>query len=183
MFSAVECKESLEKSTHNPAENRAQKWELCSLLFSKQASTPTLPLGRRVCETTKKGAPDIENPLCIGFAVLGGGLRPWSQTTVSEGARPCGRARSEFAQLWFVSLSALKSQRFLRFAIAMPIVDPRNRETLHSYLRVRWKVASDLRFRVAMSEPQNPFFLRDFWRFGSVNADIASDCDRAMLVR
>ena len=108
---------------------------------------------------------------------------------------------------------------------------------LHCDLRVRWKVASDLRFRAAMSEPktsdlfgtrvrcipefgtenksalfqdflllsaasrvrgrfQNPrqtpvhtklrlkrfpktpqIFLRDFWRFGFVNAEIASDCD------
>ena len=41
--------------------------------------------------TAKKGAPDTENPSCIGFTVLGRGLRPWSQTTVSEGARPWGR--------------------------------------------------------------------------------------------
>ena len=26
--------------------------------------------------------------------MLGGGLRPWSQTMVSEGATPCGRGRS-----------------------------------------------------------------------------------------
>ena len=49
-----------------------------------------LPLGRGVCETkSKKGAPDPENPLFLGFSVLRGGLRPWSQTmVVSEGARP-----------------------------------------------------------------------------------------------
>ena len=29
----------------------------------------------------------------------------------------------------------------------------------------------------------SPFFLRDFWRFGSVNAEIASDRDCAILVR
>ena len=40
------------------------------------------------------GAPDPENPLFLGFSVLGGGLRPWSQTMVSEGARPWGRGRS-----------------------------------------------------------------------------------------
>ena len=28
-----------------------------------------------------------------------------------------------------------------------------------------------------------PLFLWDFWRFGSVNAEIASDCDCAILVR
>ena len=39
----------------------------------------TLPLG------PKMGAPDPENPLFLGFFVLRGGLRPWSQTMVSEG--------------------------------------------------------------------------------------------------
>ena len=42
----------------------------------------------------KMGAPDPENPLFLGFSVLRGGLRPWSQTVVSEGARPWGRGRS-----------------------------------------------------------------------------------------
>ena len=36
-----------------------------------------LPLGRRVRETkSKKGAPDTENPSCIGSTVLRGGSRP-----------------------------------------------------------------------------------------------------------
>ena len=56
-----------------------------------------------------------------------------------------------------------KSQRFPRQEKAM----------LHCDLRVRWKVASDLWFRAAISEPS-------FWRFGSVNAEIASDCDCAI---
>ena len=30
---------------------------------------------------------------------------------------------------------------------------------------------------------RNSFFLWDFWRFGSINAEIASDCDCAILVR
>ena len=61
---------------------------------------------------------------------------------------------------------------------------PREEEAmLHCDLRVRWKVASDLRFRAAISEPKTPMFLWDFWRFGSVNAEIASDCDCAILVR
>ena len=63
-------------------------------------------------------------------------------------------------------LSAPKSQRFLRFAIAMPIADPRKSQRfpkqekamLHCDLRVRWKVASDLRFRAAISAPKTPFF-------------------------
>ena len=40
------------------------------------------------------GAPDPGNPLFLGFSVLRGRLRPWSQTMVSEGARPWGRGRS-----------------------------------------------------------------------------------------
>ena len=58
-------------------------------------------------------------------------------------------------------LSAPKSQRFLRFAIAMPIADPRNRaisETRDSNDALRFKgameIASDLRFRAAISEPK-----------------------------
>ena len=42
----------------------------------------------------KMGAPDPENPLFLGFSLPRGGLRPWSQTMVSEGAKPRGRGRS-----------------------------------------------------------------------------------------
>ena len=45
-------------------------------------------------------------------------------------------------------LSAPKSQRFLRFAIAMPIADPRNRaisETRGSNAALRFKVAMESR--------------------------------------
>ena len=42
----------------------------------------------------KMGAPDLENPSFVGFSALRGGLRPWSQTMVSEGPRPWGRGRS-----------------------------------------------------------------------------------------
>ena len=45
-----------------------------------------LPIRRVVCETkSKKGAPETENPSCIGFRVLRGGLRPWSQTMSRKG--------------------------------------------------------------------------------------------------
>ena len=64
-------------------------------------------------------------------------------------------------------LSALKSQRFWGFAIAMPIADPRNRaisETRESNDALRFRgameVASDLRFRAAISEPKTPSFCR-----------------------
>ena len=35
-----------------------------------------------------------KNPIFLGFPVLTGGLRPWFQTMVAEGARPWGRGRS-----------------------------------------------------------------------------------------
>ena len=54
---------------------------------------------------------------------------------------------------------------------------------LHCDLRVRWKVASDLRFRAAIFDPTNPFFCGISGDLGSVNAEIASDCDCAILVR
>ena len=38
----------------------------------------------------KMGAPDPETPLFLGLSVLRWGLRPWSRTMVSEGARPWG---------------------------------------------------------------------------------------------
>ena len=40
------------------------------------------------------GAPDSENSLLLGISVRTGGWRPWSQTMVSEGARPWVRGRS-----------------------------------------------------------------------------------------
>ena len=62
--------------------------------INKQGSTPT-PWGAGSARPNPKmGAPDPENPLFLGFSVLRGGLRPWSQTMVSEGARPWGRGRS-----------------------------------------------------------------------------------------
>ena len=88
------------------------------------------------------------------------------------------------------NLSAPKSQRLLQFVIAMPIADPRNRaisETRESIVALRFKGAMESRWRFAILDcdlsAQNPFFLQDFWRFGSVNAEIASDCDCAILVR
>ena len=52
----------------------------------------------------KMGAPNPENPLLLGFSVLRGGLRPWSETMVSEGARPWGRARSGDCQTWLLAI-------------------------------------------------------------------------------
>ena len=80
-------------------------------------------------------------------------------------------------------LSAPKSQRFLRFAIAMPIADPRNRARFpkqektmpHCDLRVRWKVASDLRFRAAISEPQTPSFC-------GISGDVAQSTRKSLAI-
>ena len=65
--------------------------------LSKQGSTPTgCPLGAGPARPNpKKGAPETENPLFIGLAALRRGLGPWSQTVVSEGARPWGRDRAQ----------------------------------------------------------------------------------------
>ena len=62
-----------------------------------------------------------------------------------------------------VDLSAPKSQRFLRLRCPSRTPEiarsPRQEEAMmHCDLRVRWKVASDLRFRAAISEPKTPSF-------------------------
>ena len=62
-------------------------------------------------------------------------------------------------------LSTPKSQRFLRFLrLRCPSRTPeiarfprQEKTMLHCELRVRWKVASDLRFRAADFQAQNPF--------------------------
>ena len=80
--------------------NVADFWQQVIFCWTprKQTGGLPLPLGRGVCETkSKKGATETENPLCIGFTALRGASRPWPQTMVSEGARPWGTGRSEFA--------------------------------------------------------------------------------------
>ena len=74
--------------------HHANPWKSWKISISKQGSTPT-PWARGLRDPNPKmGAPDPENPLFLGFSVLRGGSRPWSQTMVSEGARPWGRGRS-----------------------------------------------------------------------------------------
>ena len=65
-------------------------------MFGLQTRVYPYPLGAGSARPNPKkmGAPDPENPLFLGFSVRRGGLRPWSQTMVSEGARPWGRGRS-----------------------------------------------------------------------------------------
>ena len=82
----------------------------------QQTRVHPYPLGAGSARPNPKmGAPDPENPSFLGFSVLGAGLRPWSQTMVSEGARPWGRGRSEdcdFLPRKFISKK--QSQKMLR---------------------------------------------------------------------
>ena len=58
----------------------SQFWRLRPLYGADAFAGLPPPLGRGVCQTkSKKGAPDTERPSCIGFAVIRGGLRPWSR--------------------------------------------------------------------------------------------------------
>ena len=80
-------------------DSRESRCESPLPLISKQGSTP-YPLGAGSARPNPKmGAPDPGNPLFLGFSVLRGGLRPWSQTMVSEGGRPWGRGRSGDCEL------------------------------------------------------------------------------------
>ena len=69
-----------------------------------------------------------------------------ASTDVGTGVR--GPCTGVGGILLFSLLSAPKSQRFLRFAIAMPIADPRNRaisETRDSNVSLRFKGAMESR--------------------------------------
>ena len=46
---------------------------------------------------------------------------------------------------------------------------------LHCDLRVRWKVASDLRFRAAISEPKTPFFC-------GISGDLAQSTRKSLAI-
>ena len=48
-------------------------------------------------------------------------------------------------------------------------------ETLHCDLGVRWKVASDLRFRAAISEPETPSFCR-------ISGDLAPSTRKSLAI-
>ena len=58
-----------------------------------------------------------------------------------------------------------KSQRFPRQEKAM----------LHCDLRARWKVASDLRFRAAISEPKTPYFC-------GISGDLAPSTQKSLAI-
>ena len=61
--------------------------------LSKQGSTPT-PWARGLPDQSKNGRSRPRKPFISRASVLRGGLRPWYETMVSEGARPWGRGRS-----------------------------------------------------------------------------------------
>ena len=84
--------------------------------------------------------------------------------TVSNLAR---RNRSDFCDLRYCDAhrGPQKSQRFPRQEKAM----------LHCDLRVRWKVASDLRFWAAISEPQTPSFCR-------ISGDLAPSTRKSLAI-
>ena len=121
-------------------------WGLSKLAIlvhiSKQGSTPTV--GRAVRETkSKNGHSKPPKPFISSFSVLGGGLRPWSQTMVSEGARPWGRVDLETVSTsnfwyrlgWFfgtqkgVKSDCFQSGKFWKFSkLAMLVHHPRVRK-------------------------------------------------------
>ena len=83
----------------------------------------------------KMGAPDAENPLFLGFSVLRGGPRPWSETMVSEGARPWGRGRSGDCEL----IQKIKASEWFpsqKFSFSSPFFTGRTGELLGSFLVV-----------------------------------------------
>ena len=76
-----------------------------------------------------------------------------------------------------------KSQRFLRFLqLRCPSRTPeiarfprQDKAMLHCDLRVRWKVASDLRFRAAISEPKTSSFCR-------ISGDLAPSTRKSLAI-
>ena len=76
------------------------------------------------------------------------------------------RNRSDFCDLRLRCPSRTSEiARFLKQEKAMP----------HCDLRVRWKVASDLRFRAAISEPQTPSFC-------GISGDLAQSTRKSLAI-
>ena len=129
------------------------QWQLNELAVDpehQQTRVYPHPLGAGSARPNPKmGAPDPENPLFLGFSVLRGGLRPWSQTMVSKGARPWGRGRSgDFQSNHHVlSVRTSRNLRDLQLQLLPPtpdIVRFRKQEfaMLHCSLRMQWKIGS-----------------------------------------
>ena len=142
--------------------------------------TPTLPNGP---ETDPNGPEkDRNGPEMDRNQVLWGGDGR-GVCRDGGGGGGCKGKRESLALILGEALSAPKSQRFLRSAIAMPIADPRNRCDFprqkkampHCDIRVRWKVAGDLRFRAAISEPETLSFYR-------ISGDLAPSTRKSLAI-
>ena len=79
-------------------------------------------------------------------------------------------------------LSAPISQRFCDLRLRCPSrsleiarFPKQDKAMLHCDLRVRWKVASDLRFRAAISEPKTPSFCR-------ISGDLAQSTRKSLAI-
>ena len=101
---------SLKKWRAQKISNKKQNIIATSGVSKKGSSLPPLPLGRGVCETKSKNGrsrprrPFISRVFCA---------RRGNETMVSEGARPWGRGRSEFAKrgCFFMSLKLFFASR------------------------------------------------------------------------
>ena len=79
----------------------------CTCHYSANMGLP-LPLGCGVCETkSKKGRSRHRKPFSRRVTVLRGGLRPWSQTMVSEEAKPWGTLTTHTPLIKGVEVHAL----------------------------------------------------------------------------
>ena len=90
-------------SQHSSPDNHEHSWQRFREGEGRSANRDPHPLSVGSARPNpKQGAPDTENPshMCMYIyiyieIVLGGGLRQWSQTTVSEWARRWGRGSSD----------------------------------------------------------------------------------------
>ena len=102
----------------------------------------------------KMGAPDPESPLFLGFSVPRGGLRPCSQTMVSEGARPWGRGRSGDCDLGECSAIPLLYIEVFSATSCSATGDPRTNAQLSTAPRRGSGMATAL-WRVSPSPPHS----------------------------
>ena len=132
----------------------------------------------RVTWDNPEEPPKARGPTCEDHT-----QRPASLMLRANAARSSSSAWGHFgsrlALVWSTEIAAM----FAIFAIAMPVADPRNRAIsekrekamLHCDLRVRWKVASDLRFRAAISESKTPSFC-------GISGDLAQSTRKSLAI-
>ena len=90
--------------------------------------------------------------------------------------------RGFLGELLIFNLGAPKSQRFCDLRLRCPSRTPeiarflrQEKAMLHCDLRVRWKVASDLRFRAAISESKTPSVCR-------ISGDLAPSARKSLAI-